>query len=258
MDTVGFVVVFAGLALFFGVVERLFRAVPTRRTTWRTDLAWLLAGRLVDPVVKLGIGACCLVPILALGLPRERELLLEGHGPLSTLPVALQFVLVLLVSDGMSTLTHRLHHRWRPLWRVHAVHHSSRHLDWLSAVRVHPLNELAQRVPSAVVAITLGFDLRVVAAAAPFLTLWAITLHANVDWRFGWLRYVFATPAFHRWHHAAPPPGHPHGCNFAGLFPVFDLVLGTYWLPPEPATSFGVTDPDVPDGFLGQLLLRTK
>ena len=35
---------------------------------------------------------------------------------------------------------HRLLHR-PLLWRFHAVHHSSTQVDWLSAVRVHPVND---------------------------------------------------------------------------------------------------------------------
>jgi hypothetical protein len=37
---------------------------------------------------------------------------------------------------------------------------------------------------------------------------------------------------------------------------VFDLILGSYYLPPEPATSFGVVDLDVPERLGAQLLLR--
>lgn len=253
---VGFVVAVGVLAAGFGVVERLAPASPARRTAWGLDLAWLLTGRVVDPLVKLAIGVACAAPVALLGLSREREVLLAGYGPLAALPAPVALALVLFLSDGLSAAVHRLHHRWPRLWRVHAVHHSSRHLDWLAAARVHPLNEVLNRAPAAVALLTLGFDLRVVAAAAPVLTLWAIGLHANVDWRLGPLRYVVATPGFHRWHHARPPAHLPDGCNFAGLFPVWDLLAGTFWLPPEPAREFGVDEPPVPESFARQLFLR--
>ena len=41
-----------------------------------------------------------------------------------------------------------------------------------------------------------------VSAYAPFLTFYAIFVHASVNWDFGPLRYVVATPVFHRWHHS--------------------------------------------------------
>ncbi len=258
MSVVGFFAVVGVLALGFGVVERRWPAVPTRRTAWRLDLTWLVANKLLDPVVKAAVGLSVALPVLALGLPRDREALLAGHGPLAELPGPVQLFLVLFLADGIGVGAHWLHHRLPQLWRVHAIHHSSTHLDWLAAPRVHPLNELLNRVPGALALLVLGFDLRIVASAAPVLGLWAIGIHANVDWRLGPLRWLVATPAFHRWHHARPPPGFPNGCNFAGLFPVWDLLLGTYHLPPEPARDFGVTDLAVPETFWGQLLLRVR
>ena len=57
---------------------------------------------------------------------------------------------------------------------------------------------------------------------------------------------------FHRWHHASE--GVPAtSCNFASLFPFIDLVFGTYHLPAEEPTAFGVWGEPLPDGFWGQL-----
>lgn len=257
-ELVRFVLVFAVLAAVFRFLESRWPAVASRRTSWGLDLAWLAFGRVVDPLVKLGVAAICFGPLVLLGLPRDRELLVAGHGPLATLPGPVQLLLVLLVADGTSALMHYLHHRIPFLWRIHAVHHSTTHLDWLAAVRVHPLNELANRAPGVLVLLVLGFDLRYIAAAAPILTLWAIGLHANLNFRGGPLRYLVATPGFHRWHHALPPEGRPYGCNFAGLFPFWDLLFGTYWLPEQPARAFGVADRVIPESFLGQLLLRSE
>ena len=65
---VGFVVAVGVLAAAFGVVERLAPASPARRAAWGLDLAWLLTGRLVDPLVKLAIGVACAAPVVLLGL----------------------------------------------------------------------------------------------------------------------------------------------------------------------------------------------
>ena len=66
----------------------------------------------------------------------------------------------------------------------------------------------------------------------PALGLYGLLLHSDVRWRFGPLAYLVATPAFHRWHHANAdvPEG---GCNFAGLFPLWDMAFGTFHLPAE-------------------------
>lgn len=61
---------------------------------------------------------------------------------------------------------------------------------------------------------------------------------------------MIASPAFHRWHHAADEAGRDK--NFAGLFPVWDLLFGTYYLPEHPPKACGV-DEDVPNTLRGQL-----
>lgn len=239
-------------ALLFGALERLFGSGPRRRR-WGLDVAWFYAGLLVDPLVKLGTAVSLAGLVLALQRPLD-DSLKDGYGPLALLPQPVQLVLVLFVADGIGYLMHRLHHH-PALWRLHAVHHSSEHLDWLASVRVHPLNELVQRTPAAVILVLMGFQLHLVAAAAPLLALYGVGLHADLPWRFGPLRYLVATPAFHRWHHARVSEGGPEGgCNFSGLFPIWDLLFGTFYLPQREPRLFGIDGEAPPERLLGQLL----
>ena len=89
-----------------------------------------------------------------------------------------------------------------------------------------------------------------VATYVPFLGLYGILLHANVTWTFGPLRYVIASPAFHRWHHTSEEAGLDK--NFAGLLPIWDLLFRTFYLPGQVPRVFGVRDA-IPDGFVGQM-----
>jgi len=163
----------------------------------------------------------------------------------------MQALAMIVIGDFVGYWTHRAFHIGRP-WRLHAVHHSSEHLDWLAAVRVHPLNELVNRVVSASVLLTIGFSPLSVAAYQPFLTLYAIFLHANVRMDFGPFRYVLATPAFHRWHHTSQAQGRDR--NFAGLLPLWDALFGTLYLPRNThAERFGVDGPPLPKTWWGQL-----
>ena len=68
---------------------------------------------------------------------------------------------------------------------------------------------------------------------------------------FGPLRFVVASPAFHRWHHALDDDG--IGRNFAAIFPFIDLAFGTFHLPESEPGRFGAPGADVPDDFAGQL-----
>ena len=59
--------------------------------------------------------------------------------------------------------------------------------------------------------------------------------HLDVSWRFGPLRYVFVSPAMHRWHHAR---GNTRA-NFAGMFAFIDFAFGTFSLPDGEPDKFG-------------------
>jgi hypothetical protein len=78
-------------------------------------------------------------------------------------------------------------------------------------------------------------------------------VHANLNWTFGPLKYVFASPVFHRWHHTLEDEGLDK--NFAPTFPVLDLIFGTFYMPPGKLPArFGVHDTEFPEGFLGQFV----
>jgi len=116
---------------------------------------------------------------------------------------------------------------------------------------LHPVNDIANKLAIALPLVALGFSPVATAAVVPFLTLYAILLHANVTWTFGPLRKVIASPAFHRWHHTSAGEGRDR--NFAGLLPLWDILFGTFWLPDRQPTVFGVED-KVPTHLPGQLL----
>jgi sterol desaturase/sphingolipid hydroxylase (fatty acid hydroxylase superfamily) len=180
----------------------------------------------------------------------DRKLLENGFGPASRLPLWVQAILILAIGDLVGYWMHRAFHG-RRLWRFHAIDHSSIDLDWLSSVRLHPVNDVVMRVAAVLPVLALGFAPIAVAGILPVLTLMAILVHANLDWDWGPLRSVIASPRFHRWHHTDEEAARDK--NFAGLLPVWDIVFGTYYMPRDrtPAT-FGTRTP-VPAGLIGQL-----
>ena len=128
--------------------------------------------------------------------------------------------------DFSEYIFHRAQHAWPFLWAMHSLHHSdtsvnittsTRHFWVEPAIRiifVYPLVSVLLR-PSAVIIgayIVIGF--------------WNFVVHMNVRLSFGRLWYVLNSPQYHRIHHAADV--RYTDCNFAALFPVFDLVFGTY------------------------------
>jgi sterol desaturase/sphingolipid hydroxylase (fatty acid hydroxylase superfamily) len=124
-------------------------------------------------------------------------------------------------------------------------------LDWLSAARVHPVNDIVNKAAQAAILVALGYAPVLLTGTLPFFTVYAIFQHANVSWGFGPLRCILASPRFHRWHHTSAAEGRDK--NFAGLLPLWNILFGTYYLPAIQPTQFG-THESIPNDLLSQML----
>ncbi|HLF70918.1 MAG TPA: sterol desaturase family protein [Dehalococcoidia bacterium] len=251
-------------AIAFGVVEWRW---PGRRGQKRlrrgllTDLGWYAftptLGKAFTGIV-VAVSVIALARIFGAGITAETlRAQTVRDTAISHQPLALQLIEFLLLADLAGYWQHRAFHRVGRLWRFHAVHHSSTDVDWLSSVRVHPLNDALASTAVATPLLLLGFSPAALAAYLPFLTLYAVMLHANVSWSFGPLRNVISSPAFHRWHHSAEAEALDK--NFAGLLPAVDWIFGTLYFPKDKlATVFGVNGEQLPASFLGQLAYPFK
>ena len=176
----------------------------------------------------------------------------NGHGPLSALPLWLQAVIFMVGSDFLLYWIHRGFHGGT-LWKYHAVHHSSEDLDWISAARFHPINLFLGAVGVDVLLLVAGISPTVMVWLGPFITVHSGFVHANLNWTLGPFKTVLAGPVFHRWHHTLPDRG--GNMNFAGTFPVWDVLFGTYYMPEnELPDAYGIDDKSFPEGFGAQML----
>ncbi|MEL6345784.1 MAG: sterol desaturase family protein [Myxococcota bacterium] len=242
--------------LLFWCVERPYRDPNRPRRSgrdWRLDLSyWFFTPLVSKPLTHFVVALIVFTGAALMGVRLNAETgvaPLVAGSPISSLPSAVQALLILVLSDFLGYWAHRTTHQgW--LWRLHAIHHSPRRLDWLSAVRLHPLNSVLMRTIQAAPLLLLGFNPLLLAGVAPLLGLYALLLHARVPWSFGPLGYVIASPVFHRWHHSSTVIGR----NFAGLLPVWDILFGTFYLPrgvlPE---AVGVEGLVLPQRLSGQL-----
>jgi sterol desaturase/sphingolipid hydroxylase (fatty acid hydroxylase superfamily) len=251
----------AGLAVLsaaFWLLERWRPSVAGQRRNpkqTRTDLAyWFFTPLVTRFVTRIAVGVVFVVIAVSQGVTFDdlRQTITTRRTWASTLPAWVQIPLILLLADLLAYWSHRVFHsRW--LWPFHAIHHSSKTVDWLSSVRLHPVNDVVSRIVQVLPLYWMGFNGRVLAGFLPFLTLYALLLHANVRWTYGRFRYFAASPAFHRWHHTSEEEGLDK--NFAGLFPFIDLAFGTFYMPADRQPQrFGITNDDVPEGLLGQLV----
>src|SRR5262245_48978193 len=148
-------------------------------------------------------------------------------------PVA--FVAATLAVRGfISFSTHYLMHMVPLLWRVHRVHHLDTELDVSTTVRFHPLEFVIQSIPGVLIVVAFGLAPWVLMVYELFdvvITLWThsnVRLPARVD---RVLRYMIVTPDLHRVHHSTWKPG--TNSNFGAVFPLWDLVFGTFRIDPR-------------------------
>lgn len=232
------------LGVLFVPLERLFplrRAQSVLRRGWQTDVAHFFGSHLLEQlalVLAVGGVLTILEPLVS---PRVQD-------AVAAQPLACQLAEALLVTELVGYAMHRAFHEVPWLWRIHAVHHSSEALDWLAGLRVHPLDQTLTRAAQFAPLYLLGFPPELFASGAVLLGLWAITLHANVRLRLGWLEHVIASPRFHHWHHARDARG-----NYAGLFPWLDRLFGTRLDATAWPPTYG-TDAPVPPRWHAQLL----
>lgn len=250
-----YLVVYVGLAILgplFVVLERRVREGPFLTPARKLDLGWWV----VTPLFTGTLGRLLLLGVLAL-VARAAGFGTDGDGflahvqaalPFARLPWPLAFVTALVIADFFGYWSHRVRHTVA-LWRVHAVHHAAEDLSALSAARLHPLDEALDTILIGVPVLLLGFPLPIYAALGPFFVLHTLMLHARVDWTFGPLGRVFASPRFHRRHHARGLPA----ANFGGVFAIFDVVFGTFVMPVEDPAAFGIDERDVPESLWAQL-----
>ncbi len=245
-------------AVVFGVLTRIWPCNPESHY-WRSgrqilcDLCYWLIVPLVTRYVKLlfvFVGATLLLQVE--GEAAMREYFTRGHGVVGAWPLIIQSLVILVVSDVLLFLIHRGFHG-RALWKFHAVHHSPRTLDWMSTQRFHPINSWCAFVLVDTLMLLAGFAPEAFAQLALFNVVMSAFVHANLNWTLGPLKYVIATPVFHRWHHTTLAEG--RNKNFAPTFPVLDLLCGTFYMPKDRLPSdYGVEDPAFPEGFLAQML----
>lgn len=167
-------------------------------------------------------------------------------------PFAVQFVAAILVADLAQYAVHRTFHVVPALWRIHAIHHSIRTLDWLAGSRFHPVEIVLTRGLVLVPLTLAGFSRGVLAAYLGFVALHAVFIHANFRPRAGWLEAILAMPRFHHWHHAAHEEAIDR--NFAVHLPVLDRLFGTFHMPGDAwPERYGLLGDDPPPRYLAQV-----
>jgi len=243
-----FILDLLGSALIFVFIEKLFalrKEQPIFRPEWQTDMHHFIVNHMVVGFVLLSTN---LMVHKLFGWAAQDGI---QHW-VQSLPFWLQVFLILLVADLVQYWTHRAYHEVPMLWRLHAVHHSAKHMDWLAGSRQHIIELLITRTLVLAPIFVLGFSKEVIDLYIVIVGFQAVFNHANVSVRLGPLRYLIVTPNFHHWHHSQDDEAIDR--NYAAHLAFLDYLFGTAvksdreW--PE---RYGVQGDYMPDGFLRQL-----
>jgi sterol desaturase/sphingolipid hydroxylase (fatty acid hydroxylase superfamily) len=243
-----FILDLLGSALVFVFIEKLLplrREQAVFRAEWQTDFQHFVVNHLIVGFVLLATNLA--VHRLFGWAARDGV-----QGWVQGLPFPVALFMLVLVADLVQYATHRAYHEVPMLWRLHAVHHSAKHMDWLAGSRQHVLEVLITRTLVLAPIFVLGFSKAVIDAYIVIVGFQAVFNHANVSVRLGPLRYLIVTPNFHHWHHSQDDEAIDR--NYAAHFAFIDHLFGTAvqsdraW----PA-RYGVQGDYMPDGFWRQL-----
>ena len=175
---------------------------------------------------------------------------------INTLSFPIRIFTFFIVVDFVQWWTHRLLHRFEFLWNFHKVHHSVKQMGFAAHLRYHWMEPVVYNslryIPLAIIG---GFSAQDVA----FVHFFNITIghlnHANINWDYGWLKYILNNPKMHIWHHSKElPEERKFGVNFGLTLSIWDYLFKTNYIPYSGRDiEIGFTgDENFPKDFLSQ------
>ena len=248
-----FILDLLGSTMVFVIFEKLFplyRGQAVFRPEWQTDLKHFAVNHFLVGLILLAVNFV---------IHNGFSWLVQHDFQLAVQRLWLvpQVLLCILVADLAQYWTHRAYHEIPFLWKFHAVHHSTKTMDWLAGSRQHILEIFVTRVLVVAPLFVIGFSEAAINVYIIVVGFQAVFNHANVHLPWGPLRYVIVTPDFHHWHHASDDEAIDR--NYAAHYAFLDHLFGTAVRSerrfPE---RYGVVGDYMPDGFVNQQMFPFK
>lgn len=234
------------LGLIFVPVEALFplRDQKVLRAGWQTDLKHFF-------VSHAGVQLLSFAALIPAQILFAWAVKLDFQQAVAAQPLWLQVAEIIIVVDFATYWIHRAFHQVPWLWSFHAIHHSSEKMDWLAGSRMHPVDVVVTRAVAFLPVFVFGFAASALYVYLAFVSFHAVFIHANVRWRFPYLRWVITTPEYHHWHHTSDEEGIDK--NFVSFLPAWDLLFGTAHQPDYWPKRYGTVKFQPPESYFGQL-----
>jgi len=235
----------------FTSMEKLFpkyRDQVILRREWKLDMTYFgINHLLISAIILVGNWASNTLNFAASA---------DLQAAVQALPIAVQFILVLLLADFVLYWEHRAFHELPKLWGFHAVHHSVETMDWLAGSRSHVVATFVERTLVVVPLYLLGPDKLALDIYVGFAALQAVYIHCNTKLSLGPLKHILVTPQFHHWHHSSEQPA--IDTNYAAHTQIWDRLFGTYHLPKEHWPAVYGTTERLPRTLLSQFAYPFK
>jgi sterol desaturase/sphingolipid hydroxylase (fatty acid hydroxylase superfamily) len=235
------------MALIYVPLERLWPQYPeqgTFRNQWTLDVVYFMSTHLPIQILSFLVLLPATQAVKYLGIPTLQQLI-------ARVPWLVQFFLAVVVADLAEYFVHLALHKVPFLWRFHAIHHSSKGLDWIAGSRSHFVDDTLVRA-FILAPLMLGFSQSIILAYLIFVTLHATWSHCNFRLSVKWLEKYLVMPRYHHWHHTSQKEGIDK--NFAIHFPWIDKIFGTYYYPEEWPERYGLDGEEISPSFVGQTL----
>lgn len=242
----------------------------------RADLLFWVTKKAIMPFLMIPAGVTFVV---AVGYATNRTLsalfqidppLLQG--PPGPVTIIIFTATMLIAYDISYYLYHVAQHRFPFLWELHKVHHSAEVMVGITKDRVHPLDELMNRIWDGVIpGICFGIwtllSLNLVEVTIFGVNVYVMrnilmmdfVRHTHFKISFGPLNNIVLCPHWHQLHHSVNPKHYDK--NFGLMFSFWDRLFGTLCVPePNEDFKFGLMDRNVRDyqSLSGLYLLPLK
>ena len=171
-------------------------------------------------------------------------------------PFWLRIFIFFIIIDFVQWFTHTLLHKYDFLWNFHKVHHSVKEMGFAAHLRYHWMEPVVYNSMKYIpLAIMGGFTAKDVALVHFFNITIGHLNHANINWDYGFLKYILNNPKMHIWHHAKKlPKEKSKGVNFGITLSIWDYIFKTNYIPHSGRDiEIGFeNDEDFPKTFIGQ------
>jgi sterol desaturase/sphingolipid hydroxylase (fatty acid hydroxylase superfamily) len=134
-------------------------------------------------------------------------------------------IVLFLISDFWHFLVHYLEHKYRFLWVIHSIHHSSKFFNLSTALRT-PLTFASYRILYLAPLCFIGFDPILVLTVDLIILIYGFIIHTETIGKLGILEGILNTPSHHRVHHGLNDQYLDK--NFGTVLIIWDKIFGTF------------------------------